>query len=129
MFWNGVYFGLTLCLLFVLLIQYVISPFLDKRKDIRTTYSLDEANQRRRQAAELLYNKYGIVVHQYNMPTETMLNDLSIQDRTAELYWAINAFDGKCFVFTDKQGKQWGRMMPLMDIKKHNRQGKLRIVK
>ena len=129
MFWNGVYFGLTLCLLFVLLIQYVIFPFLDKRKDIRTTYSLDEANQRRRQAAELLYNKYGIVVHQYNMPTETMLNDLSIQDRTAELYWAINAFDGKGFVFTDKQGKQWGRMMPLMDIKKHNRQGKLRIVK
>jgi hypothetical protein len=128
MFWDGVYFGLTLCLLFVLLVQYVFFPFLNKRKGIPTTYSLDEANQRRRQAAELLYNKYGIVVHQYWMPTETMLNDLGIQDRTAELYWAINAFDGKCFVLTDKQGQQWGRMIPLIDIKKRTRQGKLRIV-
>lgn len=129
MFWNSVYLGITLCLLFVLLVQFVIFPFLNKRKVIREPYSLDEMNQRRRQAAQLLYTKYGIVVHQYYMQTETMLNDLGIQDRTEELYWAINAFDGKCFVFTDKQGKQWGRMMPLMDIKKHNRQGKLRIVK
>lgn len=129
MFWNGVYLGLTLCLLFVLLVQYAIFPFLNKRKGIPTTYSLDEVNQRRRQAAELLYNKYGIVVYEYWTPTETMLNDLGIQDRPAELYWAINAFDGKCFVFADKQGQQWGRMMPLKDIKKHTLQDKLRIVK
>lgn len=133
LFYNGVMTGIVSSLLGLVvykLIGFLFEQYRVKKGLFRQqAYSLEERYQRRKQASALL-DKYGIVVHQYWMPTLTMLNDLGISKPTPELYWAIHEFEGECFVLTDKKGRQWGGMIPLYEAKEQSKKcRKLRMVK